>query len=386
LAKACISLYNFTMKIVRIEEITYDEVIEVLENSGLVIYPTETCYGVGCNACDQKAVDKLFSYKARREGKAISIAVADRAMAEEYVEVNDTAAKIYERFLPGPFTVISKGKNRVAEGIQAEDGTQAIRIPDYAWIRDLVSKYRKPITATSANQSYHRTPYKVSDITENASPKALELIDLIIDAGELPHNPPSTILNTVQGDVQVLRKGQFLPENAVVEEIVSCSEADTIAFGEKMLHKYSKNLKFRPVLFALQGDLGAGKTHFTKGIAAAMSIEKQIQSPTFILAREYSSPIGNRLHHIDTWRLETMEEARELGIEEMLSEKRPYIPDVLPIAEMNPGEPVASVIVIEWADKIVEYLRDLNVNTKIIWIEIVKDQTDESKRLIRWSE
>src|SRR5437868_2435629 len=80
-------------------------VCQVLADGGLVIYPTETVYGIGVDATNQAAVDKLLQYKARREGKPISIAVADQAMAEQYVELNDQAKQFYKNFLPGPVTV-----------------------------------------------------------------------------------------------------------------------------------------------------------------------------------------------------------------------------------------------------------------------------------------
>jgi L-threonylcarbamoyladenylate synthase len=361
------------MRIVNQEDISYKEIIDVLNNSGLIIFPTETCYGVGCNPLDQKAVDKLLAYKARREGKAISIGVINEEMAAKYVTINDTAKKIYDRFLPGPFTVISKSHGTVARGIEAENQTIGIRIPDYPWFLKLVEHYNNPITTTSANQSYQKTPYTISDILENATPKALELIDLIIDAGELPHNPPSTVMDTTLGEVQVVRKGHFLPKEARIREVVSNSEAETIALGSQMVEMFRANLEFRPILFALQGDLGAGKTQFTKGVAEAMGITKPILSPTFILSREYTSPEGNMLFHIDTWRLENAMDVKELGIEEMFTIK-------------DRSSKAHNIVVIEWADKIVEYLRELNENIKIIWVEIVQDGTDDNRRVIKWCE
>ncbi len=358
------------MRVVKIENVNFNEITEILDNSGLVIYPTETCYGIGCNPCDPIAVEKLMRYKARREGKAISVAVSDAKMASEYVELNETAKRIYERFLPGPFTVISKSKGFVAKGIESENGTLGIRIPDFPWMIELLREYKKPITATSANQSYQKVPYSISDIIENATDKALKLVDLIIDAGELPHKSPSTVLDTTLGDIQVVRKGEFIPDNSIVSEFISRSESETIEFGKELLKKFIANLEFRPLLIALQGDLGAGKTQFTKGVAVELGIKKPILSPTFILSKEYDTPLGNRLYHIDTWRLENLIDAKELRINNMLSIQ----------SSMN------NVVVIEWADKIVEYLQELNVNVKIIWVEMIYDKNDENTRLIRWSE
>lgn len=360
------------MVIKNINDVTYEEVVDILKNSGLIIYPTETCYGVGCDPRDQKAVEKLLTYKAKREGKAISIAVTSKEMAKEFVDLNQTAENFYDRFLPGPFTVISKSKGKVSKNIEAENSTLAIRIPEYPWLLELLKEYNGPITSTSANQSYQKQPYKPADILENASESALDLIDLIIDAGELPHRPSSTVVDTTTSDMQVLRKGAFIPENAKISERATSSELETIEFGTNMYEKFKKNLEFRPIIFALQGDLGAGKTHFTKGIAKSMNIEENIQSPTFILSREYESPNKNFLHHIDTWRLENAEDIKSLQIESMLMK--------------NPKSEFNNVIVIEWADKVIDYLRSLDMNLKIIWIEIEHNPNDEKSRIIRWSE
>ncbi len=372
------------MKIVRLEEVSLEDICTTLDNGGLIIYPSDTCYGLGCDPTNKEAVDKLLKYKSRREGKAISIAVKDVEMARNYVEINSTAEKIYSRLLPGPFTVISKSKGKVEKGIEAEDNTLAIRIPDSEWFLNLISYYKKAITATSANQSYQKTPYKISDITDNLSLKSENLIDLIIDGGELKKNPPSTVLNTVLGDVQVLRKGLLLPEESKVNEFVSNSLEETIKFAYDLFLKFRNNLEFRPLIFALQGDLGAGKTQFTKGVAKALNINDQVLSPTFILSREYDSSYGIRLYHIDSWRLEGEDDLDELGFSSMIEkvDLNKINPDKIKIKNKY----LFNVLSIEWADKVLDYLKKIDSNHKIIWVEITPDNLNENKRYIRWSE
>jgi L-threonylcarbamoyladenylate synthase len=124
--------------------------VEVLSRGGLVIFPTETLYGIGADATNQAAIDKLLQYKSRREGKPLSIAVNSLEMAEQYVEVNKTALNLYQNFLPGPLTVVSKSLGRVAKGVESEIGTLGVRIPDYQLVLDIVTAFGKPITATSA--------------------------------------------------------------------------------------------------------------------------------------------------------------------------------------------------------------------------------------------
>ena len=154
-----------------------------LKNDGLVIYPTETVYGIGASAVSAKAVDKLLKYKGRREGKPLSIAVTDQKMAEKYVEINEQALKFYKNFLPGPFTVISKSKNQVDPRVNSEFGTLGIRIPAYPLIIQVIRQLGQAITSTSANASGKKRPYCIQDIFEHLSNKQKALVDLVIDAG-----------------------------------------------------------------------------------------------------------------------------------------------------------------------------------------------------------
>ena len=141
------------------------QAIKILNNNGLIIYPTETCYGAGVNATNQKAVDKLLNYKTFRQNKPISIAVANQAMASKYIIPNTSALNLYTKFLPGPLTVISKSRDKkVAKHIESNTKTIGIRIPDYKLTISIIKKFGLPITATSANASYKKTPYSIKDI------------------------------------------------------------------------------------------------------------------------------------------------------------------------------------------------------------------------------
>jgi len=361
------------MKIIPLEKVDYSDLVKKIKNGALCIFPFDTCYGLVCDPTNQNAVDKLLDYKSRRQGKAISVSVDSFEMAKEFAEVNESAKNFFRNFLPGPFTIIVTSRGKFAKGIEAENGTVGLRIPDYEPIFKLVKTFGLPLTSTSANQSYQKTPYKIDDIFESASPKALELIDFIIDGGELPKNPPSTVIDMSNESIHILRKGSIIPEGAITEEFTSNSEEETIEYARKLMERFSANLNFRPVVFALQGDMGAGKTHFTKGIAASLGIREEINSPTFIISNEYSLEKGNKLYHIDTWRLDLQQgfqELKDLEFEKMFDSIS---------SQFN-------IISIEWADKIAQYLQKLDVNIKIIWVEILKDESDVNKRVIRFTE
>jgi L-threonylcarbamoyladenylate synthase len=355
------------MNVQKKSNLKVSEVISVLKKGGLFIYPTETVYGIGADATNKKAVNKLNLYKKRPHNKPYSIVVVDKIMAEQYVELNKTADNLYEQFLPGPITVISKGKHKVAFGVESESGTLGIRIPNYKMIINIVRKFGKPITATSANASYQKRPYKISDILENISGKQKKLIDLIIDAGTLPSNEPSTVIDTtLDDDVVILRQGDIkLKEKTGV---VSHSEENTQNIAKELWQKYEKYLGRRPIIFALEGPMGAGKTQFTKGLAKAMGINAEIVSPTFNLLLEYSvqgsKSVDHQLVHIDSWRMQNSDEMMSMGFNDILKNKN-------------------SVVSIEWAEKVIDVLHKHSEDTIIIWVKILYG-SGINDRLINW--
>ncbi|MBI5356355.1 threonylcarbamoyl-AMP synthase [Candidatus Collierbacteria bacterium] len=354
------------MKVISLKKIPQSKIIpqavSVLQTGGLLIYPTETVYGIGADATNPEAVKKLSEYKSRPFGKPYSVAVADQKMAEKYAELNTTAKKLYRQFLPGPLTVISKGKHFTAAGVESETGSLGIRMSSYPLVKQIVKSLGRPITATSANEAYKKKPYQISDILNNISDKKKKLIDLIVDAGRLPKREPSTVIDTTMDDPVALRIGKIklTKEN----KILSRSEENTQNFGKEMWQKYEQFAGKRAIVFALEGQLGAGKTQFVKGLARAMGIDTAVTSPTFNLMNHYSllsTPYS--LLHIDVWRIETEKELEDLGFKKIISDK--------------------SVIAIEWADKVVNVIRRQNDEAVIIWIKIKYGKSD-NERIISW--
>jgi L-threonylcarbamoyladenylate synthase len=116
------------METIKLTAHNQDELIKkamtVLKNGGLIIYPTETCYGIGADAANQKAVNTLLAYKTKRQDKPMSVAVTSKHMAKKFVHINKVAENIYDNFLPGPITVVSKGKGKFARGVESSRNTQ----------------------------------------------------------------------------------------------------------------------------------------------------------------------------------------------------------------------------------------------------------------------
>jgi len=349
------------MKIIQIEKASINEICQTLKKGGLVIMPTETVYGTFVDATNPKAVEKLNQYKKRPFSKPYSVAVSDRKMAEKYAFLNETAKNLYQNFLPGPLTIISKGKGKVAKGVESETGTLGIRIPDYKLVIDVIKKYGKPLTATSANPSYKKTPYKISDILENISEKQKHLIDIIIDAGTLPPNKPSTVIDTTGDDALILRKGDI--EIKDKKEFLSKSEKETEELAKEIWSKFKKFKGQRAIIFALEGEMGAGKTIFTKGLAKALGVKEEIVSPTYDLLIEYQTQEKVSLVHIDTWRMIEPSEIEEVKLKDKISDH--------------------SVIAIEWADKVEEIIRKYNEEAIVIWVKI-ECTNKENQRKIFW--
>lgn len=330
------------------------QTLEVLQAGGLVIFPTETTYGAGVNALNPQAVQKLLQYKSRREGKPLSIAVPSLEVAEEYVAVSASAKSLYAQFLPGPVTIVSKSKGKVAPGVESEFGTLGIRIPDYPFILNLLTQYKQPITATSANASDAKRPYTIEDILENLSAKQLSLIDLILDAGELPHNPPSTVIDTTLSTPVVFRQGQVQVTNPTsVTNLTSYSEEETKSIAGKILLKRWNDVKKTGLIIGLNGSLGMGKTIFAKGVAEFLQIPDQITSPTYSYLQEYEfnrHAVKGIFFHLDVWKIDDPQEMERLEFDHLLGPNH--------------------VIVIEWAQKVADYLKQLHQIKETPYLEV----------------
>ncbi len=359
------------------EEKVIRETLAVLRSGGLVIYPTETCYGIGADATNQKAVEKVFEFKGERKGKPILVAVADQKMAEDYVELNKTAKNLYQNFLPGPVAVVSlarrslgeggKNKGKIVPWIKSANGTLGIRIPDYPIILKIIAKFDKPITSTSANTSGKKSPYSLQDIQTYTSKKGLALVDLILDAGKIPLRPTSTVVDTTLNEPAVLRQGEIVVPEIPGQKFDSNSEQQTKSIAGEILEHHKSLLSTKPVIFALQGELGSGKTQFVKGLARSLQITSNVPSPTFILVREYpykAESTTGILYHIDTWRMEKPEELEDLGIAKML---KPF-----------------NIIAIEWLQKVRNILEKIQKQKRahVVWINI--DYVSLEKRRIKY--
>ncbi|MGI5827431.1 MAG: L-threonylcarbamoyladenylate synthase [Patescibacteria group bacterium] len=356
------------MKIIKLSKRNLTEVlikaVQTLENGGLVVYPTETCYGLGADATNQAAINKLLSYKRRREGKPLSILVDSEKVASKYVYINESAHKLYQRFLPGPMTIVSKAKEELAEGVASELGNIGVRISSHPFAMDLVRKYRRPITATSANASWQKKPYSIDDILSPLSECQKVKLDLLIDAGQLPKREASTVVDTTLVDTMVLRRGSIdLGEKQV--ELLSHSEDETKKMAHTLILKHWNDIREKGLVVGLIGELGVGKTIFVKGIGEFLRVETTIVSPSYTLVNEYPyerHSVKGILYHLDPWRLEKFEDLSKLGFSTMLRKN--------------------NVVAVEWASKYLEEIEAYCRKTGVQFIKVRLEDLGSTKRNI----
>ena len=172
----------------------------------IILYPTDTVYGLGVDATDVHAVRDLIALKGREIGKPISIAVADMLMAAQYAVVTPLARQLADKFLPGPLTLVLDARDTLPTELTAGTGTIGIRIIDHEVPRRLIKELSAPITATSANKAGMPTMLNVSQILDQFRERA-DLITRVIDVGPLSASLPSTVVD-VRGEVPIiLREG-----------------------------------------------------------------------------------------------------------------------------------------------------------------------------------
>lgn len=173
-------------------------------NGGVIVYPTETVYGLGANALDPKAVDRVYNIKSRPKSNPILLLIPGLdAMDELVLGVPEVGAALMKRFWPGPLTIVFKASPIISPVLTAGSGKIGLRLSSDEFCLQLLEICKIPITSTSANLSGDPSPNSVSVISR----KVLNSVDLIVDAGELASQVPSTVVEVTGGKVELLREG-----------------------------------------------------------------------------------------------------------------------------------------------------------------------------------
>lgn len=178
--------------------------IEVLKKGGTILYPTDTVWGIGCDATNNKAVSKIYSLKNRSEKKSMIVLLDDVNKIKDYVAHYPEQASDLIRDYHKPLTIVFEGAKGLAKGLIADDGTVAIRVVKHDFCKKLIKELGKPVVSTSANVSGDPTAAVFRDITDFIKSKVSYVVGF--EQGNLSPATPSTVIKMdATGSYQVLR-------------------------------------------------------------------------------------------------------------------------------------------------------------------------------------
>ena len=218
------------------------EAAEIIKEGGLVVFPTETVYGLGADATNPEAAKKIYAAKGRPSDNPLIIHVAKPEDAEKYAVTSGVYYKLAEAFMPGPITVVMPAKPIIPKETTGGLETVAVRCPEHKTARLLIEAAGVPIAAPSANLSGSPSPTSFEHVKDDM----LGRVDMIIDGGDCEIGLESTIVKIEGSDTLVLlRPGKITPEmlSAVVDKVeIAGAVTDKLAEGERVI---SPGMKYR---------------------------------------------------------------------------------------------------------------------------------------------
>jgi len=322
--------------------------VKVLHQGGLIVAPSDTVYGLVCDATNDTAVRKLIAVKNRPFGKPISVFTDGLKMIESLTHISGNS-EVLQKLLPGPFTVVLPSKHNVSSLLESERGTLGVRFPQFNWIIELVRMFGKPLTATSANISGKRPHYEPKGFLTELSDMKRKQIDYVVDFGKLPRNKPSTIIDLSASTPKLLRKGDVIP--TAQSTYLTNSEIDTRKTAQFIATKLMQKKSAKPIIFILEGEMGAGKTIFAKGIGDVLGVDTII-SPTYVIYYEYvtNHAVRKLFIHADLFNVEENAEFSHLGLDSYFNSP--------------------NILCVEWGNKAGSLYESMKKKGQIIYITI----------------
>jgi len=179
---------------------TVRRVAETLMDDGIIVYPTDTVYGLGCCISNKKGIDKINQIKASKNPR--SIMLSDLKGISEYAKVSNEAFRVLRKFLPGPYTFILPATRLVPRLLQSNRKSIGIRIPDHWFCRAITETVGEPILTTSVPLSIERLHIDPIEIDNDLG----HAVDVIVDSGILP-DVPSTVISMEKDTIELIRNG-----------------------------------------------------------------------------------------------------------------------------------------------------------------------------------
>ncbi len=209
------------MKVLKIDpenpsEKVLREAVEAIRSGKLVVYPTETVYGLGADTSSDEAVRRVFAAKGRDYKNPVSIAVSSHEMLRKFAEVSPTAERLAKKFFPGPITLVLRAKPGVSKLLLSKDGKIGIRFPDNEVALKLIELFGQPVTSTSANISGKASPVTAEEAVKQVG----QWVDIVVDAGRCEVGVPSTVVDATSERPKILRGGA-VKEKEIIEAIAT---------------------------------------------------------------------------------------------------------------------------------------------------------------------
>jgi len=192
----------------RLGKTATEDVCKVVSEGGLVIYPTETVYGLGADPFQEDAVKRIFAVKHRPRSMPISMAIPSHEAIWLYAVLDKKSKRFCEKHMPGPITVLLMANSLAPPRLVSKEGRIGFRVPDNQVALDLLSEC-SPLTATSANRHGGKNPITCDDAVEQLGGD----VDLCIDAGPCRYGEESTVVEFEDGKPRIIRQGSLLMED-----------------------------------------------------------------------------------------------------------------------------------------------------------------------------
>jgi L-threonylcarbamoyladenylate synthase len=181
-----------------------EKAIKVVRDGGIIIYPTDTAFGIGCRIDKVDSVRRLYKIRRRPSEKAVPVLVSSKKMAEEYAsDIKPEAFELIEKYWPGGLTLVLRSTvAKVPEIVRGGGLTVGLRMPNHDSALELIRKVGVPIVGCSANFAGEATPYKMSDL----NPELIKLVDFVLP-GRTTLKKASTVVDLSSGKMKIIREG-----------------------------------------------------------------------------------------------------------------------------------------------------------------------------------
>ncbi len=199
---------------IELDEKALDLALEILRSGGVVIFPTDTLYGLLASVENREAVDRVFEIKRRPKGKPIPVLVGSFGVAQRYGEFTPEAVKLWERFMPGALTLVVRCKEGLSEGIVSKEGTVGLRMPNFPPLLKVLGRLGCGVVGTSANLAGEPPAKELSELDE----RLFNMVDAVFYTRERLIGVPSTVVQIAGGKVKILREGGVSPSE--IEDVL----------------------------------------------------------------------------------------------------------------------------------------------------------------------